>query len=134
MIAQGLDMKMHHIGIATDDILKMQLYLQQITTVVEIGETVYDEKQDASLSMVTLGDGTKIELIAGKVVEKIVKKRNFLYHICYEVADIEKKIEQLVEYGAMLISESKEAILFGGRRVAFLMTPMGMIELLEQGA
>lgn len=125
-------MKMHHIGIATGDIQRMQQYLQKIVDVSEIGATVYDEKQDAFLCMVTLMDGTMIELIAGKVVEKLVKKRTFLYHICYEVEDIEKKIGQLVENGAMVISEPKEAILFDERKVAFLMTDMGMIELLEE--
>lgn len=125
-------MKMHHIGIATGDIQKMQQYLQNIAEVSSIGPTVYDGKQDAFLCMVTLMDGTMIELIAGKVVEKLVKKRNFLYHICYEVEDIEKKIGQLVENGAMVISEPKEAILFDERKVAFLMTDMGMIELLEK--
>lgn len=125
-------MKMHHIGIATGDIQKMQQYLQKIAEVSAIGATLYDGKQDAFLCMVTLMDGTKIELIAGKVVEKLVKKRNFLYHICYEVEDIEKKIGQLVENGAMVISEPKEAILFDERKVAFLMTDMGMIELLEK--
>lgn len=124
-------MRFHHIGIATDDIDRMKGYLGRVSEVGDVSGTVYDELQDAELCMVSLEDGTQIELIAGRVVEKLVKKRNFLYHICYEVDDLEGQMENLVENGAIVVSDPKEAVLFQGRRVAFLMTDMGMVELLE---
>ena len=124
-------MRFHHIGVATEDIDKMVIYLKNIMDLSEVGETVFDEKQNASLCMVTMTDGTQIELISGPVVEKLVRKRTFLYHICYETDDLEKQIEVLLAQGAMLVSESKEAILFGYKKVAFLMTEMGLIELVE---
>ena len=34
--------------------------------------------------------------------------------------------------GGVLVSEPKPAVLFGGRRVAFLYTRIGLIELLEE--
>ena len=83
-------MRFHHIGIATEDIDKMVIYLKNIMDLSEVGETVFDEKQNASLCMVTMTDGTQIELISGPVVEKLVRKRTFLYHICYETDDLEK--------------------------------------------
>ena len=125
------EMKFHHLGIATADILEMQEYLKQITRIADMTDVVYDEQQQAYLCMVTLSDGTQIELIAGAMVEKLVKKRNFLYHTCFEVMDLEKKIACLVRNGALVVSEPKEAVLFGLRRVAFLATEMGLIELLE---
>ncbi|MDD3206702.1 MAG: VOC family protein [Lachnospiraceae bacterium] len=125
------EMRFHHVGIATADIPTMQEYLKSIARITHITDTVYDEQQQANLCMVTLSDGTDIELISGPQVEKLVKKRNFLYHTCYEVADIEAKIETLVEKGAILVSEPKEAILFNRKKVAFLMTAMGLIELVE---
>ena len=125
------EMRFHHVGIATADIPTMQEYLKSIARITHITDTVYDEQQQANLCMVTLSDGTDIELISGPQVEKLVKKRNFLYHACYEVADIEAKIETLVEKGAILVSEPKEAILFNRKKVAFLMTAMGLIELVE---
>ncbi len=124
-------MRFHHIGIATENIEQMILYLKNIMSISQVGETVFDEKQNASLCMITLSDGTLIELIAGPVVEKLVKKRNFLYHICYETDDIEKQTALLLENGAMMISDAKEAVLFDYKRVAFLMTEMGLIELVE---
>lgn len=125
------EMRFHHVGIATADIPTMQEYLKSIARVTYITDIVFDEQQRANLCMVTLSDGTDIELISGPQVEKLVKKRNFLYHTCYEVANIEAKIDILVEKGAMLVSEPKEAILFNRKKVAFLMTAMGLIELVE---
>lgn len=126
------EMRFHHIGIAAADIPKMQEYLKQIARVTDITDILFDEQQQAYVCMVTLSDGTEIELIAGPKVEKLVKKRTFLYHTCYEVADIDEKIEKLVQNGAMLVSEPKAAILFGLKRVAFLVTDMGLVELVEE--
>lgn len=126
------EMRFHHIGIASADIAKMQDYLKQIARITDITDIIFDEQQQAYVCMVTLSDGTQIELIAGPKVEKLVKKRNFLYHTCYEVADIEAKIENLIQNGAMMVSEPKQAILFGGKRVAFLLTDMGLVELVEE--
>ncbi len=44
---------------------------------------------------------------------------------------IEKQIATLLTHNAILVSEAKEAVLFGYKKVAFLMTEMGLIELVE---
>lgn len=126
-------MKFHHIGIACDDIEKMKQYLHQIYVVAEVSRTIFDELQQAELCIIKLKDGTRIELVSGIVVEKLVKKRQFLYHICYTENDIEKKMQELEAFGARIVSEPKSAKLFGGRRVAFMMTKLGLVELLESG-
>lgn len=124
-------MKFHHIGIATENIESLIEYLKQILNIKDISETVYDKNQEANLCMLTLEDGTKLELVSGKVVEKIVKKRQFLYHTCYETNDINKEIEKLQKLDSFLVSEPKEAILFKNKKVAFLMTNIGLVELVE---
>ena len=73
-----------------------------------------------------------IGIAAEKMEEKRVKKRQFLYHTCYETENLEEAIQAFEERDARLVSEPKEAVLFGMRRVAFLMTDMGLVELLEQ--
>ena len=125
-------MKLHHIGIATEDKENLVEYLKQILNIKDISETVYDKNQDANLCMLTLEDGTKLELVSGKVVEKIVKKRQFLYHTCYETENIEEEIEKLKKLDSFLVSEPKEAILFQNKKVAFLMTNIGLVELVEE--
>ncbi len=125
-------MKFHHIGIATNDIEKMISKLKEFFEIKNISEIVYDSNQDANLCMITLNDGIKIELINGKVVENILKKRQYLYHTCYEVNDIDKTINDLLKDGAFLVSEPKEAKLFNNKKVAFLMWDLGLIELVER--
>ena len=127
-------MKFHHIGIATKDISKTLVYIKSVyDDIANITEIIYDDLQQASLCMVTLKDGTKIELVSGSQVSTYVKKRIQLYHTCWEVDDINKYIEKHVQEGSILISELKEAILFNNRKVAFLYSELGIIELLEKG-
>lgn len=125
-------MKFHHIGIACVDIDQMKQYMDRLYDVVNVSDKIYDNLQEAELCMITLHDGTQVELVHGKPVEKLVKKRQFLYHICYSTNDIEGKIEEMENMGAKTISEPKAAMLFGGKKVAFLMSEMGLIELLEE--
>lgn len=124
-------LRFHHIGIATKDIEETKTYLNKFFDVKDTTSTVYDEKQSASLCMVTLADGTNIELISGEQVKVMISKRRYLYHTCYETDNIEVAIKEFENAGDMIISEPKEAILFGYKKVAFVMTPLGMIELVE---
>lgn len=125
-------MKFHHIGIACEDINLLLDKLKKFMKIVDVSEIVYDELQDANLCMISLEDGTKIELISGNIVSNIVKKRQYLYHTCYSVIDLEKTLNDLVNDGAMQISEIKKAKLFDGKRVVFLMWDLGLIELVEE--
>ncbi len=124
-------MKFHHIGIATNDIDKTISKLKKFFDVSNISEIVYDANQDANLCMVTMSDGLNIELINGKVVENILKKRQYLYHTCYSVDDIDKTIEELQNDGALLVREPRETIFFNNKKVAFLMWDLGLIELIN---
>jgi methylmalonyl-CoA/ethylmalonyl-CoA epimerase len=124
-------MRFHHIGIACADINEEIANVSKIHDVVEVSKTVFDEKQNAQLVMLTLSDGTNIELISGKQVESLVKKNINYYHICFEVDDINEEIERLTAENAFLISAPKPAILFNNREVAFLKVSYGIIELLS---
>lgn len=125
-------MTFHHIGIATDDIEKLKEKLCKYLKIIEISETIYDKNQDAFLCMLTLEDNVKIELVSGNIVERLLKKRQYLYHTCYSVRNIDKIIEKLQKDGAFLVSEPKKAVLFNNKKVAFLMWDLGLIELLEE--
>ena len=118
-------MKFHHIGICCKNIEK------KINS-IEKTEIIYDPLQDANLCMLTLEDGTNLELVSGKVVEIFLKKKIDYYHICYEVANIEEELEKICSNGGVQISEVKPAILFNNRRVVFLKVDYGIIELLEE--
>ena len=124
-------MRLHHIGIATSSITDMIERLKKNTDVVSVSNIMFDPEQNAELCMVRTQDGTDIELIQGEVVNKLVKKGQYLYHLCWETDDIEARLQQLIDDGGMLVSPMKKAVLFDGRRVAFVMTKLGLTELLE---
>jgi methylmalonyl-CoA/ethylmalonyl-CoA epimerase len=123
-------MQLHHIGVACRDIEEGIEQLSLVHDVVARTPVIHDPEQDALLALLTLADGTRIELVAGRQVEALVKKNIGLYHLCFEVADIDAEIGRLVAGGAKLIVPPKPAVLFDGRAVAFLYVDYGMIELL----
>jgi methylmalonyl-CoA/ethylmalonyl-CoA epimerase len=126
-------MTFHHIGIATKDIDETLVYIKKVYKNIDtISEVIYDKLQDASLCMVTLKDGINIELVSGNQVNGYTKKRISLYHTCWEVDNINEAIKLQVDSGAFLVSEPKEAILFDNRRVAFVYSDIGLVELLEK--
>lgn len=131
MDMQGESLKLHHIGLATSNMEETKKYLSEFFRIVDVSDTVYDENQGAKLCMLTMDDGTLIELIEGDVVRNYIKKRNFMYHACYQTDNMERVMERFTKKGALLVSEPKEAVLFQNRKVAFLMTELGLIELLE---
>ena len=124
-------MDFHHVGIACKSIKDTLEYVQKHFNVKSVSEEIFDEKQNATLCMIEMQDGYRIELITGEVVKGYLKRRQNLYHTCYEVDSIEETLEEL-KGDCVALSAPKEAILFGGKRVVFLMSPIGLIELLER--
>ena len=124
-------MKLHHIGIATENIEETVALLQKKMSIKIVGETVYDPLQDGYLCMLEMEDGSLIELISGNVVKTYLKKRIFQYHTCYEVDNLDETVNLWTSNGAMLVSEPKEAVLFANKRVAFVLSEIGLIEFVE---
>ena len=124
---------MHHIGIAVatiDEGAKQvrRFYAGQISRATE---PVRDPLQDADLQLFELNDGSRIELVAGKPVQSALGKGLNLHHVCYEVQSVEKAIEEWYRRGAVVVSPPKPAVLFDGRLVAFVLTPVGLVEFLN---
>ncbi|MGD0280133.1 MAG: VOC family protein [Smithella sp.] len=122
----------HHIGIACIDIEKEKADIEKLHKVVKKSEVIFDKNQKASLCLLELEGGFKIELISGEPVTNILKKNIKYYHLCYEVNNIDESIRDLIKNGAILISDSKQAEIFNNKKVAFLYVSYGLIELLEK--
>ena len=122
-------MKFHHIGIATQNIDKTLNWLCGQFNVISISNKVYDNNQDACLQMIETV-GVNIELVSGNMVKRFIEKNITYYHVCYEVDDLEESIKTFEK--SIVISKPVKAILFDNRRVVFLMTPIGIVELLEK--
>ena len=125
-------MKFHHIGIACTDISYMMQYLKKLYGVSSILEKIFDERKGAELCMVILEDGTRIELVSGEIVEELVRSKNYQYHICYSTENMEEKISEFENYGAKVVSQPYPTKLFNGKRAAFLLTKLGLVELLQE--
>ena len=125
-------MKFHHLGIACRDIAKTKEWVKCRFPVISEGTVIFDPLQEAQVLLLSLKDGSAIELISGKPVEDFLKRGIHLYHSCFVVKDIHKVIEEFKKDGAVVVSSAKEAVLFNQKKVAFLLTPIGIIELLEE--
>lgn len=124
-------MRFHHIGIACSDIHKAKRTLSSLYTISQDGPIVYDSLQDACVCLLKTGSGVTFELVSGAPAEGFLKRKSFYYHLCFEVEHLDIVIQDLMAAGALLFAPPKPAIVFDGRRVAFLMTEVGMVELLE---
>ena len=120
--------KFHHIGIATKNIEKTLEWVSEHFEIMNISDKVYDENQDAYVQMIETID-VNIELVSGNIVEKLIKKNITYYHMCYEVDNLEEAMASFKK--SIVISNTTKAILFDNRKVAFLFTPIGIVELLE---
>ncbi len=124
-------MRLHHFGIACADIGPVKEWVKQTHRIVDEGKPVSDPLQQATLVLMRTADGMLIELIQGGQIQNVIKRGITLYHICYSVEDIDQTVKDFESKGAKVISAPQPAVLFKGKKVAFLQTPMGMIELLE---
>lgn len=124
-------MTFHHIGIATKNIEKELKNYGETLNVKSVSDIVYDPIQNARLCMMVLDDGIRMELVEGDPVQEFLKKGVKIYHMCYEVKNIQREIEVMQENKAILVSGPSPAILFNNKKVAFLFSRIGLIELVE---
>jgi methylmalonyl-CoA/ethylmalonyl-CoA epimerase len=124
-------MRFHHIGIACKDIVSTKSDIEKAHVIENSSDIIFDEAQNVSLCLLTLKEGVALELVSGDAVEPYIKKGVSYYHVCYEVDNVVEKYNELVENGFLPVSPLKPAKLFGMRRVGFLYSSFGMIELLE---
>ena len=121
-------MKIHHIGIVSDDIETAAERYGELFGLHKKTSIVTDPIQNSRLLLLSAGtDGTVLELVepldATSPVANFLKNGGGrLHHICYEVDCIEETIDCLRKKHCLLISGPSPAILFEGRKVAFMYT------------
>jgi len=123
--------RVHHVGVACRDLEAARRWVHATHTVLEDSGVIYDPHQKADLCMLTVEGGANIELVAGEAVASLVKKGHTYYHLCYEVPSVADAIVGLQAQQCLVVSPPAPAVLFGGRTVAFLYGPTGLVELLE---
>ena len=131
-------MRVHHVGYLVADIDAA------ITEFMSMGyevrqEKLYDPSRRVYLCFME-NSGVMIELVSPSEDCRLftsLQKRigNAPYHICYFPDDgnaFDSAVEKLQSEGFLMAQPPESAVAFGGRRVAFMMSPeTGLIEILE---
>jgi methylmalonyl-CoA/ethylmalonyl-CoA epimerase len=104
--------------------------------VSQIYEDPIQQARVAFLDLPTPG-GVQFELVQPSGPEsrvaRFLEKGGGLHHVCYEVDDIQQQIAWMKSQRATLIRSPKPAVAFGGRHIAWVLTPdFLLIEYLER--
>ncbi|MCH7752528.1 MAG: VOC family protein [Planctomycetes bacterium] len=133
--------KIDHIGIAVPDIERaLSQYADMFGYRLLRGP--YDDPQQQARVAFIGNDSTgdpPLELVAplgaDSQVQRVLAKGLSLYHVCYEVPDLEEAIEHLRASGCLLVSGPTPAVAYDGRPIAWLYTPNRQLtELVEAPA
>jgi methylmalonyl-CoA/ethylmalonyl-CoA epimerase len=126
--------RVEHVAIAVHDIQESKKMLEEIFGLqLELEEQIGSTK----LAMYPVGE-TYLELLqteesGSKLADWIAAKGQSLYHLCFEVEDINSALDELRQKGVKLLNETPR-LGHGGSRIAFLdpqSTGNVLIELAE---
>ena len=131
-------MRFHHIGYAVREIQPyLERFLIPLLSPLRISPAVADPVQQVTVCFAEMPGGTVIELIEplgekSPVHAIIDRGRGGLYHLCYEVDDLDAQMTQFRAKGCLPLGKPVPATALDGRRIVFLLTPeRDLIELLE---
>jgi methylmalonyl-CoA/ethylmalonyl-CoA epimerase len=131
-------MRFHHIGYAVKDIRSyLDDFLIPLFSPASVSHPVPDPVQQVTVCFAEMQGGTVIELVEplGKnpLNSVIGTSRGGLYHLCYEVDDIDIALERFRSKRCLPLGKPIPATAFDGRRIVFLLTPQrDLIELVER--
>ncbi len=129
----------HHLGVAVKSIDKTVPVYRDLFGYQVLSGPFDDPIQRVSVCFVGHGEpgGIVIELIAPlgdkTPIDGLLAKGGGAYHVCYEVADLDRTLATLASKKCVVVSKPVPAVAFNQRRIAWLFTPtQQLIELLEQ--
>lgn len=129
-------MKIHHVGIAVPNIAQDGGVYCKALGLPPYGDVTTDEVQQVRVAFVRVNGEVQIEFIEplgpDSPVHGALRQGGGVYHICYEVGDIEAAIEQVRADGGILVSGPVGAAAFDGRRIAFCYLGHSLLEFVEQ--
>ncbi len=128
--------RFHHIGLACRD-LDAEARWFSVMGYVQESDDFMDPIQGICGRFLVDG-GPRLELLkpfgSRNVLEPWLKSGVKMYHLAYEVGDLDAEIESLRAEKAKLVLSPVPAVAFAGRKIAFMMLPnMSLIELISEG-
>lgn len=123
--AFGAGARLHHVG----------MVVSSIADHCPACEPIHDPRQRVRVAFVRL-DGVQVELIEpagpGSPVRRSLERGTKVVHLCWQVPDLEAALEAAAAAGFRRLAAPVPAIAFGGRRIAWCLSPTyGLVELLE---
>lgn len=130
--------KLHHYGLATksiDESIKLFLLMGYSLT----SDKIIDNIQKVEIVFLKKDADHFIELIAplkdinGPITQILNKIGSSVYHICYEVNNINDSIIEYRNAGFSIIMKPTPAIAFNNKKISFLYSSfIGLVELVEK--
>jgi methylmalonyl-CoA/ethylmalonyl-CoA epimerase len=130
-------MRFDHIGIVAPSLDAGRAELQGIFEIRRWTETYTDRVNQTYAQFGMDSSGICYELIAplgddSPIAKALKTGKNILNHVAYLVPDLAKAHERMRAVGAFPTSEPNAAVVYGGNRIQFFITPMRfVIELIE---
>ena len=124
----------HHVGYACRSLDRDRRTFEGLGY-VQAGAEFIDPRQGVRGCFMELG-AQRIELLenleGSQTLTPWLQSGVSMYHLAYELADIEQGVAHLREMRAKLISGPAPAVAFEGRRICFMMLPNRLlVELIE---
>ncbi|MDW8049040.1 MAG: VOC family protein [Nitrososphaerota archaeon] len=131
-------MRLHHIGLATNNIDESIRNHKSLFNFEPVSDIVADEQN--KVKVVLLSDsrsiGPAIELVCplgeDSPISNLLKRGFNLYHLCFVVGNLELSLEKAQKSGAKKVFGPSQAKLYDGKRIAFVYTKdRYLVEFLE---
>lgn len=129
--------RFNHFGLAVKQFDKAILFYENLG--YNCSQPVIDPLQNVELVLCTSEKYPTVELVKpindkSPVINYLNKNNEIIYHICYEVDDIENDLRKLFSKSKTIcVSKPTPAILFDNRLVSFYyINNVGLIELLQK--
>jgi methylmalonyl-CoA/ethylmalonyl-CoA epimerase len=131
--------KFHHVGVAVRSIAAEGTRYCETLGIEPAGAVVADPIQRVSVAFARVGLDAAVEFVeplgGESPIDRILRQGGGLYHVCYEVEDLDAQLSSVRQRGALLVSGPVPAVAFDGRRIAFvLLRGRHLVELLEAGS
>jgi methylmalonyl-CoA/ethylmalonyl-CoA epimerase len=115
----------HHIGYAVRSIADVAPALQIVEDPIQRVRVAFNELHGILLELVEPID-------VESPISNYLRVRHSIYHVCFEVSDLQSSIQNARRQGLYLLRTPKPAVAFDGRNIAWLTHPhLGLFEILQ---
>ena len=129
----------HHVGYVVASIPDSVHAIAKSLDAEWDGEIIHDPLQSVRVTFLKHKNSADplVELVEPvgekSPVQAFLKRGGGLHHLCYQVEQLEKQLQQSRAAGAVIVRRPVPAVAFGGRRIAWVFTTQKLlIEYLER--